>query len=1691
MSLKKLPLVLLVMLLTLNSNTYAYLNTLTLYATGAPGTDTTGWVSSTGTKVDNSMIASTGATPQRAWAVFKPNNPIPVNAVIASVSLVFNITNVGTPGAGTTKITGTAQDASQYAGPTLYTVLDPAPNLSSTFWGSTAGTVTIPLSTALMATYLTSSAITLGWIVTSGTNVYTISGETAGLNAPRLIVTYYTPCLGTPSGGTASSTASVICPNTPFTLSDVGYTVDTGITYNWQSATNIAGPYNDIPTATNPATYAVAAQAVTTYYRLKVTCTFNGNIGYSNIVTVTENPPTSCYCIPNPGSGGCASGDGINNFVLAGEGPGISDFSTGCAANAYDNRTLEVVPLMQCVTYGGVITKISNNGQQDNANVWIDFNDDGFFTAGESVGTATNITSNYPVPNNLTITIPQGANTGNHRMRVMVGRGIAPASFDPCNAGPVWNFGETHDYTANIQPIIVLNTPTIAGTADVCVGSCLQLTAQVANANTGIQYIWTYPPAFTPVVTTNPVLNICPTAMNHSGLYSVRAFYGCDTTPAATVTVTVHAQPQASASSNSPVCSGTTLNLSGTPIDPITNWDWSGPVGYAQSGQNVTRPNMQTTYAGTYTMIVTDAVGCKDTFFTTVSVIQTPNITLAPTNPSTCNPGNDGQIKINGLTTGSQYDIFWTGPLGPASLLNQTATGGAVTITGLIAGSYTVHVLTHTTPVCQTADVITTLINPGYTINGLTPTNPTTCTPGNDGKLQLCGLSGNTSNWDIHYNYNAVPQTISNVSIPANGCYTITALSAGSYDNIYAVHNGCTTNVVGPTVLSNPVYTISNVTSVNPNNCVPGCNGTITISGLPANVANQWAVYYTLDGNPTSLATASTNGSGQIVMNNMCQGSYTNIYVVRNGCTTNTWAGPVVLSNPSYSLSGVTTTNPTTCGNTGCFKICGLPANTSGFVVTYLDPLGNVVNTTSQTTDASGCINVCNLPAGTYDNIYATKGGCVTNAVGPVTLTNPNAPTATATSNSPVCSGDDIIFTGGANGNNYQWYFPAGGAWTTTQSPTIITSALSDSGTYTIIVTDPVTGCKDTATTTVKVNKTPVLTSISSTSPTKCITCNGSFTVSGLDPNTGYTLHYRRNAVFQFPVSFTSTATGTYTRSNLCAGTYDSIYVTSAAPAGCPSNALGPITLSDPPAPAQPGANSNSPVCAGDTLKLTASSATYNAAYRWSGPAAFGTNIAGQNQTLPNVNTNYTGTYSVTVRDTFNCTSQPTTISVTVNPQPVITIGSNTPVCVTDTLQLYSTSDIPGSTVLWDFPDGPNSTLDSPIRMNAIPLYAGEYTVHYTSPLGCKSKDSTDVFIGNILLAGLNATSNGPLCSGDTLKLNAGTLVPGAQYSWTGPNGYNTPIANPIKTNVQVTDAGDYIVSAILNGCQSAPDTTHVVINQTDTASITITAFPGDTICVGDNVTFTATITNGGSNAQYQWVKNGYWVIGALDSFWGSPYLVNGDSIFCILTSNQVCVSNPVDTSNVIGITLGTLQVPSVVLTANPTVVLPGNPVTFTATVVNAGPNPTFEWFKNGVLIPGVTTDTYTTVNITTNDQIKVVVHSSWTCALTDTASAIWGNPNVTLSTSSVTANECAITMFPNPNNGTFTLDGVFMNITSKKDMPVEIINSLGQVVFRDKADIVNSTLHMQFRLVDMPRGTYTLRLETGKETKALRFTIN
>lgn len=94
------------------------------------------------------------------------------------------------------------------------------------------------------------------------------------------------------------------------------------------------------------------------------------------------------------------------------------------------------------------------------------------------------------------------------------------------------------------------------------------------------------------------------------------------------------------------------------------------------------------------------------------------------------------------------------------------------------------------------------------------------------------------------------------------------------------------------------------------------------------------------------------------------------------------------------------------------------------------------------------------------------------------------------------------------------------------------------------------------------------------------------------------------------------------------------------------------------------------------------------------------------------------------------------------------------------------------------------------------------------------------------------ATNNGPLCTGQTLQLEA-SAVTGAQYAWTGPNSFTSNLQNPEIENVTTDMTGTYeVVVSIPSGCSSVTATTEVNISSPTVAGTII----GDaTVCAGNN----------------------------------------------------------------------------------------------------------------------------------------------------------------------------------------------------------------------------------------------------------------
>jgi len=123
-------------------------------------------------------------------------------------------------------------------------------------------------------------------------------------------------------------------------------------------------------------------------------------------------------------------------------------------------------------------------------------------------------------------------------------------------------------------------------------------------------------------------------------------------------------------------------------------------------------------------------------------------------------------------------------------------------------------------------------------------------------------------------------------------------------------------------------------------------------------------------------------------------------------------------------------------------------------------------------------------------------------------------------------------------------------------------------------------------------------------------------------------------------------------------------------------------------APASPTVGSNSPVCVGGTLNLTASSASDpGCSYSWTGPKGYTSNL--QNPSLAGIAADMAGSYSVTVTK-YGCSS--TAVATTVGigaPVQAGAITGLTRVCKNAANITYSVSAVVGATGYnWTLPPG-------------------------------------------------------------------------------------------------------------------------------------------------------------------------------------------------------------------------------------------------------------------------------------------------------------------------------------------------------------------------------------------------------------------
>ncbi len=140
----------------------------------------------------------------------------------------------------------------------------------------------------------------------------------------------------------------------------------------------------------------------------------------------------------------CTDDDVILNVSI-----GTLTNASTCGASGYSNFTALAAPSLNMGTSYPISVTVGDGWSNESVSVWIDYNGNGTFEASEFTYIGTG--SGSVVTGNIAI---QTTTAGTKRMRVRVAAVGAAAATDDQACDEDSEYGETEDYTVNIQPAL-------------------------------------------------------------------------------------------------------------------------------------------------------------------------------------------------------------------------------------------------------------------------------------------------------------------------------------------------------------------------------------------------------------------------------------------------------------------------------------------------------------------------------------------------------------------------------------------------------------------------------------------------------------------------------------------------------------------------------------------------------------------------------------------------------------------------------------------------------------------------------------------------------------------------------------------------------------------------------------------------------------------------------------------------------------------------------------------------------------------------------------------------------------------------------------------------------------------------------------------------------------------------------------
>lgn len=817
-----------------------------------------------------------------------------------------------------------------------------------------------------------------------------------------------------------------------------------------------------------------------------------------------------------------------------------------------------------------------------------------------------------------------------------------------------------------------------------------------------------------------------------------------------------------------------------------------------------------------------------------------------------------------------------------------------------------------------------------------------------------------------------------------------------------------------------------------------------------------------------------------------------------NGCTVSFFSNPFDIQNlvtlgPPPPTPVILNVDPSECVLNPIQT--GKLTNPEGTIAISLDASPITYNATDSTFNyAVGSVGTHTITV-TYTNV---NGSSFKDTI--FTTTPASTPTISiATPQTTVCPGNATTFTATATNQgsspSYQWKLNGSNVGTNASTYTNSTLVTGD------IITCILTSNKACITSATATSNAITMTVAGFVTPSVSITtfsttvCSGSSTIFTATPVNGGS-----SPAYQWKVNGLNAGTNsaTFSTSSLVNGDIVTcVLISSAACLVTPTATSNALTMSVTPlvTPTISISASGTTICAGSNVTFTANASNQGSApsYQWKVNSV---NVGTNSSTYASTTLNNGDIVSCTLTSNATCPSttqaNSNSITMTVNPIVTPTIGISTPsatICAGAATTFTATVTNQGSAPTYQWKKnginvGNNSTTYSVASLNNGDVITCVLTsnANCASPTLTTSNDITMIVISNTPSVVITC-SDTVICAGDNTTFTAtptnGGNAPG--YQWFVNNVSAGTNSNTFASTTFAT--GDIITCVMTSNeiCLTAPSALSNAITMTVNPYvdpiITIST-ASTTVCAGDSIVFTSTVTNGGTAPSFQWRLNAG-PVGTNSPTYGNNTLATGDVIRCRVTSNAECLLSPTDQSNLITMTVNPNSVPTISITSNITSAYTTMPVTYTA-VTNV-PSPfTVKWIRNGNYVtytPGLVWNTYM---IGSSDTVEAWIIPNSGCWNPDSIKS-----NIVYVKNLTSVGEFSIPglyIYPNPSSSFVNVEGLM------KDDELIITDVVGHTL---QQQTVESASPIQLNVNSYSEGIYFIRIKRDHQQQLVRFQKN